>query len=481
MGLFTPLWKHKDENKRIKWVEKSDLETPENKEIIRQLIKIENLHVMTRITAKLKDKDILSQIAESNQFYEIRNQAYIRLDEENSIKALLNTIRMAPDNRLKIAALDKIEDQELLLRVAKMPIDQEIGMEALERIKDQALITEYFLSSYRTNPLKYFVVRLIKDQEVLAGIVKDQDDQNLSNAAIEGIRDLRILEKLRTLVPDKYVLATINDKILALKMKHIESCSDQDELMKEALTSEFSEIRQTAIQKLNDQLILGRIATEDPDDTLRSLAMSRINDQDLLADIFKNQTNHEIRKAALINLTNLDILLEIEKTVHDTKLNEFIQRRLSAVKIVHAGTITDQVILADYALNGNDIDLRMEALSNLTDQKILRGIAKNDMAEQVRFAAAEKLTDKSIFNKLKNDRDELKRRIAKEQKRNAYMLEKMQSCDICHKGGDYYCSACNLGICKSCSKIASSDLAGDDRACPRCGKIIGRELMDRWN
>ena len=66
----------------------------------------------------------------------------------------------------------------------------------------------------------------------------------------------------------------------------------------------------------------------------------------------------------------------------------------------------DQSILADFAKNNSDADVRMVAVEKLTNQSILVDIAKNDSHSDVRKAAAERLTDQSILADIaKNDSD----------------------------------------------------------------------------
>jgi glyceraldehyde-3-phosphate dehydrogenase/erythrose-4-phosphate dehydrogenase len=106
----------------------------------------------------------------------------------------------------------------------------------------------------------------------------------------------------------------------------------------------------------------------------------------VLADFAKNDKNEDMRIAAVKKLTDQSVLADFAK--NDKAYN---------VRIAVVSKLTDQSLLADIAKNDENYNVRIAVVSKLTDQSLLADIAKNDKNSNVCEAAVNKLTDQSLL------------------------------------------------------------------------------------
>jgi len=150
--------------------------------------------------------------------------------------------------------------------------------------------------------------------------------------------------------------------------------------------------------EIKDQTLLLGIAKNDSSVQVRGVAVSRLDDQKLLAEFASNYQEHLwIRTAALRKLTNQSVLAKIAKNDEDVCMEAF-------------SNLTDQALLRDIVKNSSNRVARAYAVRNLNDKAFLLDIAQNSSCLWARVSAAEKLGDKALFEKLEEQRYQLKRK-----------------------------------------------------------------------
>ena len=168
-------------------------------------------------------------------------------------------------------------------------------------------------------------------------------------------------------------------------------------LYKPAWLNEDEEKSLQLVKRLDDEDTLFRIAKEAKHFIVKEAAVKKLIHLGHLIDIAMNDKNEYFRKTAIELL--------------QTKFQNY-NGAASAVE-----TLTNQKILADFAINSIDNGIRIAAIKNLTDQSILLEVAENDSFAGVRIRAAAKLTDevnaKKIFIDIaKNEKSKYDRHAA---------------------------------------------------------------------
>ena len=120
-------------------------------------------------------------------------------------------------------------------------------------------------------------------------------------------------------------------------------------------------------------------------------AIKKINNQDILADIAYNDSHKTARISAISGVENESVLLSIRENDSDKAIIEAVNERLAYFRLKYVANINDEVVLADYAKNDENQQVREEATKRITDQSILEYIAANDNSKYVRWAAVCKL------------------------------------------------------------------------------------------
>ena len=123
-------------------------------------------------------------------------------------------------------------------------------------------------------------------------------------------------------------------------------------------------------------------------------AVEKETEQDKLLEIFKSAPNTLIRNEAVRKL-NVSTVREIK----DQYLLMDIAKNVSAshdTRKAAKNNLKSQKILADMAVNSDDIDVRQIAVDKLTDQTALAHIIQYEKFDNIRLVAAEKYADQSF-------------------------------------------------------------------------------------
>ena len=208
-------------------------------------------------------------------------------------------------------------------------------------------------------------IELIKhsdNQKEIVSIARNDSDWQIRRFAVAYVEDEEILKDI-----------LVNDSITSVSIKAMEQINDIDFLIDVCLNNPFSHIRLATLNRIIDErLIL--------DDDLTNL----------LTKIALNDPDEFLVKAAVENayFTNPEALMVIA----DSDFSEEI-RKIAVFKI------TDEEILADFALNDSDVFIRRNAIlnPNLKNPDVLSEVLRNDDDEFNRHWACEKITDRNYL------------------------------------------------------------------------------------
>jgi hypothetical protein len=138
-----------------------------------------------------------------------------------------------------------------------------------------------------------------------------------------------------------------------------------------ALANERS--RLAAVEQIDDQAKLAQIALDDKYESVSRAAVERLTDQTLLAKVALEAKHGFVRECAVEKLNNQEVLEKI--ALSDEVLMEGWKKdkidTLRDARLVAVSRLTDQTILAKFALEYRDWDFRCAAVQRLTDPAML--------------------------------------------------------------------------------------------------------------
>jgi len=142
---------------------------------------------------------------------------------------------------------------------------------------------------------------------------------------------------------------------------------------------------------------------DDDSEQERITTIRGLNDQSLLAEFAKNDKNGNVRREAVRKLQDQALLAEIAKNDGNAWVRVAAVERLSG----------DSSIFADIAQNDKDEVVRQRATFRLRHQERLEEIAKRNEASKARQADVRQITDRALLVEIaKNDDDERVRIVA---------------------------------------------------------------------
>ncbi len=143
----------------------------------------------------------------------------------------------------------------------------------------------------------------------------------------------------------------------------------------------------------------------------------------------------------------------------------FAQNGSPCAQIAALEKITNQLILADKAKNGYDVNVRIAAIKNLTDQSVLADVVKNDTHQIVRETALWKIKDQFLLADIvKNANDERTMIMAKNRLKDKSILEDIEKNAVC--GGIW---KNHNFVYESPYHVGNTGFAERKAKCTRCG------------
>lgn len=214
--------------------------------------------------------------------------------------------------------------------------------------------------------------------------------------------NVRIEHAKKSYNQEKIIDTAKNDVDWNVRLAAVENI-DNENALKDIVSAELiSAVTIKAMERINDEEFLQDICLNHPDSYLRLATINRICDESilpkqklslLLEEMLLNDPDSYILKNVCENpnLTNQDVLIRVSKSHRDETLKKQAIRK-----------ITDEEILADFALNDSNEYTRREAISNpnLKDLDILYEIIRLDSDEFNRIMAIYKIPDAESLVKI---------------------------------------------------------------------------------
>lgn len=392
-----------------------------------------------RLTAidNIGDEDILADIAENDYFWKIREHAvsniknnlilreiasadsncYVRLkaleniDDEKVLKELMFELDL---ERLKIKIISLLEDIEFLKDYARKNPCGEIADEVILRIRQldsNELINILFNDcdlDFRIAVCRYIeydgvldalafcdcptqlkieAVENIGDDEMLAGIILDNDDLEVVKAAIDKIDSSWL----------SVIVFECDNKLARREM--VRRIYNHFVLQELALSDEDECVRYWAMYSVFDEKTAYDVAMNDDNRFVREMATIKIWDEDLLYDVvlkdmeilISNENDYEklyginkLLSAFVIEEINLDDdLFEVMYRFHDdnvaVKTLRFFNFRDILMKVI--GDLSKENVLRKISFDG-DIN-GIEAIDEIGDENLLTKIVVNSKIPQI--------------------------------------------------------------------------------------------------
>ena len=205
------------------------------------------------------------------------------------------------------------------------------------------------------------------------------------------------------------------------KIESVRNSSNQDEVIYTAKNDIDWQVRRVAVEKINDENVLKDIVNEELTSAVAIKAMEHIDDIEFLSDICLNHPDAYVRLACINRMSDESLLLKKDLTSLLDKIlfndpndivlksvceNPYLDNQESLTKAVFTienedikrlliRKITDEDMLADFALNSENKFLRLEAIQNpnLTDLDTISEIIIHDSDEFNRLMAIYKIPD----------------------------------------------------------------------------------------
>ena len=347
MGIFTPAWQGKNEEKAL------------------------------RAVSKIADRAKLEEIANSAPLDVARYLAIKKVSVmpnafgvaeklfNNSINTqpFLQVVALTDNDRMfRQYAVAKLTNQALIAQIAKNDANEFVRHVAVERLTDQGV-----LSDIAKNDQEYYVrlgaVKKLTDQTLLAFIAKNDRHENVRSEAVKKVNAQSILADV-----------ALNDKHWGTRMN--------------------------AIVKVTNQSVIGNYLVSEParkgsygwfHQHCKPLELlGKIDTQSIIAYVAENTADAYVGEKAVEKITDESVFIAIAKNSE------------CAARVHAAGRITDGNALAELAMKTDDSSVRQEAIGKLSDPAFLYNIAKNDADINIRFFALRQL-DKSCSHEWNYD------------------------------------------------------------------------------
>ena len=360
------------------------------------------------------------RIEEQNKKIIAQNLLIISLTDDEKILKTLTAKNQDP--QVRIAAINKINDDSFLMHFVKDERYHSVLKAAVDNINDQSLLVEiatnreYDISEYNNDSsARFYAVQNITDKDMIRKVIIESDEIKIYGKMIECIDDEDIIKEL---LSDRKIPQSKKDIIKSqgykLYEKAIREYGDEDELMERLLDEDFDIYKKMRIISNLSEEKLSQFISKSSDTKLKRKAVENIENRDNLLDILKNtknpalkrdilyklkdseiskdyafDRNENVRKAAVKYIDDADILMEIIENDEDLSIREM------AVK----AELNDDM-LKNIVMNNEYPDISKKAIRTIHNENILADIALSIEDRKLRFEAARRIKNKDIINKL---------------------------------------------------------------------------------
>ncbi|WP_295115466.1 BspA family leucine-rich repeat surface protein [uncultured Methanobrevibacter sp.] len=283
------------------------------------------------------------------------------------------------DWKVRLEAVEKLDDEKILIDIAKNDSDSDVRKEAVKKISDEsalAYVAKYDESCY----VRSSAVEKISDESVLSYVAKKDSDSNVRKEAVKKISD---------------------ESALAYVAKYDESCY----------------VRSSAVEKISDESVLSYVAKKDSDSDVRKEAVKKISDESVLSYVAKKDSDSNVRLECSKKIKNKVVLVDIaHKAVARSDDKDSVWGDDADDCRFILGLIDDESFLIDIAKNHSSKWVRREAIdcikdlnpnsiiftsksniSRINEESKLKDIAKMSPDDNVRKQAIKMINDESFL------------------------------------------------------------------------------------
>lgn len=344
MGLFSPAWQGKNEEKALRAVSKIG-DKSKLKEIvgrapletvryaaIKKIFSLSNsyIEVETLFNNAINAQAVLQYVALNDQDRMFRQYAVRKLADE-SVVALI--ARNDENEYVRSTAVEKLTEQNVLSDIARSDPQWNVRREATKRLSNQSLLS-LVATSDRHELVRKEAVERLDDQSTLADISLHDANWEVRRSAIERVTDQAAIgtylvtekgraesyrwfnscdsEGLLNRIDDPGVLAYVAKKSpdnaeSDIGAKALKRISDEATLVDIAKCGDASEyVRIEAIQRIGDERALIELATETANcQRVRLFAVEKLTDISVLRDLSQGDANEEVCLQALNRLRHV--------------------------------------------------------------------------------------------------------------------------------------------------------------------------------
>ena len=221
MGLFSPAWKSRNEEKALACV---------------------------RATG---DQATLERIAREALTSRVRMNAAEKLTEPERINRLAAE---SPDHYVRSTLAGKVTDQALLQRLAGQDEDFLVRSKSLKKIEDELFLAAYALK-INHDELAQIAVRGIRSQALLAALAAGCDREVVIRECLDKLGDQPSPEALEALANGKHRL--VRGYLRKQRVRAIRGMKDKGELLRAAREESDAGCRVAALETLRDRKLCG--------------------------------------------------------------------------------------------------------------------------------------------------------------------------------------------------------------------------------
>ena len=326
-----------------------------------------------RLTAveKVTDQQVLAKIACSDVDERIRGLAVRKLDNHEQA-VLCEIAQNEANNEVRLAAVEKVVDQQVLAKVARADVDARIRNIAVRKLDnhEQAVFCE-IAQNEANNEVRLAAVGKVMNQQVLAKIAREDQDVGIRGLAARKL-DAR-------------------DQVLLCEIAQNET---------------NNEIRATLIAKITDQGFLVKLLETEMNGHIRELIINNVSDshpikQNYYVSVAKGAGPMSDRIEAVKKLTSELKLMDLANSIHDAP--EVVE---AVVKKIENQDALAKIIWqrkGEKALNPT----LCIAMTKISNQKLINEFAQDvELPMNCREIAIAKVTNKDVLINLFTKEDQ---------------------------------------------------------------------------
>lgn len=254
----------------------------------------ESIELREEALSKIFKEEYLTEIALKSDVKKFRNTAASKVELEENLK---NLAKKGPGG-VRWRAAQKLKDQDLLLNMALNDQYEAIKVTALPRITDQKKLKEFFLKS-KDEKLKDEALNRIEDPAFLKKVALDKgQEDSLKYSALEKIDDEKTLFNI---AQDPSAAPLLKEKSI-LKIKNQEMLKK----LFQAHEMEWK-LREILVQKIENKNFLKEAAKmkKELDPDVRMWAVKKLTDKKFLNKMLEEEAETAVKDAIKLRLQEL--------------------------------------------------------------------------------------------------------------------------------------------------------------------------------